>query len=210
VEDAPGPRTDIAGRRRPRYTVALVAGVALLLGVGVAAALLVGRSRTPPPATSRASRPGPEKRARAPATVPLAPSAPSVTAAAPPGKDALAGMLESARQDLNQGRYKEALAGYQALLRQAAGDVDALPHVGLILAIGRHADSALERFDRIIESNPDHPLAFFYRGQVLYRAKQDYAGAIRDWERYLVLVPSGKEHDNVAAFLKEARARQNP
>ena len=199
-----------AGRRPVRFTVALAAGVALLLVVGVAAGLLVGRPRTPQPARNEASLPPPGGRASAPATVQQAPSAEPSPRGEPLSRAALTGMLEAAGQHLNQGKYKEAMAGYQAVLRQEPGNVDALTHIGLILAVGGHADSALESFDRIITSNPDYPLAYFYRGQVLYRAKQDYAGAIRDWERYLVLVPTGKEHDNVAGFVKEARARQRP
>ncbi len=203
---ASSPGTGVNSRRPVRFTVALAAGVALLLAVGVAAGLLVGRSRTAQPARL----PPAGGRASTPATVQQAPSAEPSARGEPPSREALAGMLEAASHHLNQGRYKEAMAGYQAVLRQEPGNVDALTHIGLILAIGGHADSALETFDKIIKSNPDYPLVYFYRGQVLYRAKQDYAGAIRNWERYLVLVPTGKEHDNVAAFIKEARARQRP
>jgi cytochrome c-type biogenesis protein CcmH/NrfG len=201
----------VAGRRHPRSLIVLAAGVSLLLGVGVVAGILASRPRTPEPARPRVSLPGPGERGSAPAPkVPLVPSEEPVARGEPPKREALAGMLEAARQHLNQGRYKEAMAGYQAVLQQEAGNVDALTHIGFILAVGGHADSALESFDKIVKSNPDYPLVYFYRGQVLYRAKQDYAGAIRDWERFLTLVPTGKEHDNVAAFIKEARARQRP
>lgn len=214
VEAGPGagsrPGGDVAGRRRAHYPIAVVAGVLLLLGVGVVLGILTGRSRTLEPATPQASIPRPGGRGTALTKPLLAPSGEPAPREAPLSREALAELLETARQHLNQGRYKEAMAGYQAVLRQEAGNIDALTHIGLILAIGGHADSALESFDKIIKSNPDYPLVYFYRGQVLYRAKQDYAGAIRDWERYLALVPTGKEHDNVAAFLKEARARQRP
>jgi tetratricopeptide (TPR) repeat protein len=200
----------VAGRRRVLHAIALVAGVSLLLGAGVMVGILTGRSRPLEPAVPQPSRSAPGERGIAPAKAAPAPSGELAARATPPNTEALAGMLESARQHLDQGRYKEAMAGYQAVLRQDAGNVEALTRIGLILAIGGHADSALESFDRIITSNPDYPLAYFYRGQVFFRAKKDYAGAIRDWERYLVLVPTGKDHDNVAALLKEARARQRP
>jgi tetratricopeptide (TPR) repeat protein len=199
----------LAGRLRARYPVALVVGVLLLLGVGVMVGVLAGRSRIPKLATPRAGLPVPGEPGSAPSKVRPAPSVEPVTRGEPSSREALAGMLESSSQHLNQGRYKEAMAGYQAVLQQDPANMDALTHIGLILAIGGHADSALESFDKIIASNPDYPLVYFYRGQVLFRAKQDYAGAIRDWERFLALVPTGKEHDNVAAFLKEARARQS-
>jgi hypothetical protein len=52
--------------------------------------------------------------------------------------------------------------------------------------------------------------ALFYRGQVLYRAKRDVAGAIRDWERFLELVPRGEERERIVALLGEARQGQPP
>jgi tetratricopeptide (TPR) repeat protein len=198
-----------AGRRPARMTIALAGGVVLLLAAGVAAGLLASRSRAPGPARARVPLPAVSEREDVPPTAPPAPVAADPSPrAAPPSKRELAVMLQAANQQLNQGRYKEALAGYQAVLREEPGNVDALTRVGLLLAIGGHPDSALERFDQIITAHPDHALAYFYRGQVLFRARQDYAGAIRDWERYLELVPSGSEHDTVAGFLQEARNRQ--
>jgi cytochrome c-type biogenesis protein CcmH/NrfG len=43
---------------------------------------------------------------------------------------------------------------------------------------------------------------------VLYEQKQDYAGAVTSWERYLTLVPKGEEHDRVVALVQTARSKQ--
>jgi tetratricopeptide (TPR) repeat protein len=120
----------------------------------------------------------------------------------------LAGMLSAARRSLMEGRYSEAIAAYQAVLKRDPKNVDAMTHLGLIVAIGGHADTALETFDKAAEINPAYPPVYLYRGQVLYEVKQDYRGAVRAWERFLALVPKGEDHDRVAALVKEAQAKQ--
>ena len=135
-------------------------------------------------------------------------------AGATPGRpippEMLQGMLQAARQSLMAGRYAEAIAAYQAVLKREPRNVDALTHLGFIVALGGHADTALETIDKALAIDPDYALAHYYRGQVLYEAKGDPAGAIKEWERFLVLVPSGTEHDQVQALIKDARGRPSP
>ncbi len=119
-------------------------------------------------------------------------------------------MLEAARQSLHAGRYSEAIAAYQAVLKRDPKNVDALTHLGFIVALGGHADSALETIDRALAIDPNYPLARYYRGQVLYEAKRDTAGAIKEWERFVALVPSGPEHDQVQALIRDARGGRTP
>jgi tetratricopeptide (TPR) repeat protein len=129
-----------------------------------------------------------------------------------PGKpvppEILAGMLRAARQSLEDGRYPEAIAAYQAVLKRDPRNVDAMTHLALIVAIGGHADAALEAFDKAVAIDPQYAPIYLYRGQVLSEVKQDYPGAVRAWERFLALVPSGEDHDRVTALVKEARAKQ--
>ncbi len=120
----------------------------------------------------------------------------------------LAGMLQAARQSLFDGQYQPAIAAYRAILKRDANNVDAMTHLALIVAIGGHADSALETWDKALRIDPNYAPAYLYRGQVLYEVKQDYAGAVKAWERYVALVPQGEDHDRVTTLLEEARAKQ--
>jgi tetratricopeptide (TPR) repeat protein len=119
----------------------------------------------------------------------------------------LQGMLQAARTSLFEGRYGEAIAAYQAVLKRDPKNVDALTHLGFIVALGGHADAALETLDRALALDPDYPAALLYRGQVLYELKQDYAAAATSWEKFVALVPRGQDHDRVAALVLEARRR---
>jgi tetratricopeptide (TPR) repeat protein len=119
----------------------------------------------------------------------------------------LRGMLQAARTSLLEGRYAEAIAAYEAILKRDRKNVDALTHLGLIVAIGGHADPALETIDRALAIDPNYPPALLYRGQVLFEAKKDYSGAARAWEKFLAVVPEGEDHERVQALAREARLR---
>lgn len=210
----PAPAPARAVRERPpvargwtRSPLTLAVGAALLLVFGVVIGVSVGRYTEPVPETPMpaASTPGLPMAAmpppdRAPASGPVRPIPPEM----------LRGMLQAARQSLMDGRYSEAIAAYQAVLKRDPKNVDALTHLGFIVALGGHADAALETIDKALALDPRFALAHYYRGQVLYEAKRDAAGAIKEWERFVALVPSGPEHDQVQALLKDARAGRLP
>lgn len=174
----------------------LVFGV--LLGLGVARYSIPSSSGLPAASGSR----------------PLAPSTgdgpaggASRGAGRPLDRETLGGMLRAARASLVAGRYGDAIAAYQAVLKRDQTNVDALTHLGLLLAIGGHADTALTMFDQALGHDPTYPPALFYRGQVLYEVKKDYPGALKSWDKFLAVVPQGAEHDRVAALARDARTR---
>ena len=185
----------------------LVFGVAI--GVGIVRYTEPDRmADTPPAPGSRplASLDAPSAAAEAPsaANAPRGPVTPQM----------LQGMLEAARASLFAGRYGEAIAAYQAVLKRDPNNVDALTHMGLIAGMaarGEHGpemvDRALGLFDRALALAPDYPPALLYRGQLLYEAKKDAAGAIRSWERFVTVVPAGEDRTRVERMIAEAKAR---
>ena len=203
-----------AGRQGwTRHPFALVGGAAAILLFGVVIGAGVSRYAEPEPA---AMPPGPGLgvplppdlgAVRMPPAPGIGPQA-STAAPRPLPPEMLAGMLQAARQSLMAGRYQEAIAAYQAVLKRDPRNVDAMTHLGFIVAIGGHADAALESFDRVLTIDPRYAPVYLYRGQVLYEMKQDVPGAINAWERFLTLAPSGQERDQVAALIKDARAKQ--
>ncbi len=200
------PEAAPARRGFARHPAALAGGATLVLVFGIVIGLNVGRFAQPeqPMAASESLNPGPGLPGNA------AVGRPNV--ALEPGKPVppavLAGMLNAARQSLTEGRYAEAIAAYQAVLKRDPRNVDAMTHLGLIVAIGGHADSALETFDKAATIDPAYAPIYLYRGQLLYEVKQDYPGAVKAWERFLALVPSGEDHDRVATLVKEAQDKR--
>ncbi|MBI4635323.1 MAG: tetratricopeptide repeat protein [Candidatus Rokubacteria bacterium] len=201
----PAPPPDV-GPRRPawRHPVTVSVGAVALVGFGVALGAGVVRYTEPDP-TAGMAMPG-SRPAAAPVVAP--PSA-GGDAGAPRqvSPETLKGMLEAARASLFAERYGEAIAAYQAVLKRDPENVDAMTHLGLIVAIGGHADSALETFERALKIDPNYPPALLYRGQVLYETKRDVAGAIRSWETFVAVAPAGEDRERVLKMIAEARAR---
>lgn len=200
------PRAEPAPRPWTRSPAAIAAGGVALLVLGIALGVGVSRYSAPDQSTvPPGSRiPGPTL----PDPGPLMPGAPGTGAAGrkiPP--EVMARMLEAARQSLMDGRYQEAIAAYQAVLARDSKNVDAMTHLGLIVAMGGHADTALETFDKALKIDPKYPPALLYKGQVLYEVKQDYAGAIKVWERFVTVTPPGEDRQRVAVLIEEARTK---
>jgi len=206
----PQPRTTVVRAPRASWTrhpatFAAAAVVLVIFGViiGVNAGRFTERDETFTPPGARIPVPGPPPSPVGPPMARLEPGKPI-----PP--EMLAGMLQAARQSLFEGRYSEAIAAYQAVLKRDERNVDAMTHLGLIVAVGGHADSALETFDKALKIDPKYAPAYLYRGQVLYEQKQDYAGAVAAWERFMALVPKGEDRDRVAELVARAKNKQPP
>ena len=128
----------------------------------------------------------------------------------------LRGMLEAARQALFAGNIRDAAAAYQAVLKRDENNVDALTHYALIVAMAaqQHPDRgasmidlALSTFDKALAIDPDYAPALLYRGQVLYEARRDSAGAIRSWEKFIAVAPPGEDRDRVLKLIAEAKSK---
>jgi tetratricopeptide (TPR) repeat protein len=199
-------RPDAAPRSWTRRPAAIAVGSVALLGLGIALGVGVSRYSAPDEtAVAPGSRiPGPAL----PDPGPLMPGAPGTGPAAraiPP--EIMARMLQAARQSLMDGRYQEAIAAYQAVLARDSKNVDAMTHLGLIVAMGGHADTALDTFNKVLTIDPKYPPALLYKGQVLYEVKGDYDGAIKAWETFVTVTPPGEDRQRVAVLIEEARGK---
>ena len=200
---APAPLPAVPRPSAWRHPAALAVTGGMLLVFGVAVGVGIVRY-TEPDTTANMPQAG---------TRPLADLTPGPGAGTPtPGDGAsrvppevLRGMLDAARQALFAGEYGQAIQAYQAVLKRDPQNVDAMTHLGLIVAIGGHADTALETFDKALALDPNYGPALLYRGQVLYDAKRDVPGAIRAWERFLAVTPPGEDRARVAKLIDDAR-----
>ena len=190
-------------RRPAALVVGSLAVLVLGIGLGVGITRYTAPDETMVPPGSRVPVPS------LPDPGPLLPGAPGTGAAnmkqIPP--EMLARMLAAARQSLFEGRYQEAIAAYQAVLKRDPKNVDAMTHLGLIVAMGGHADAALETFDKALALDPKYGPALLYKGQVLYEVKQDVPGALKAWEGYLALNPTGDDRRRVVALIEEAKSK---
>ena len=206
VEPEP-PRVEATAPRGSawRHPIALGTFAALLVAFGVALGAGVVRYTEPDPMAGQLQTGSRPLAALPPESTP--PPSSSGGRVVPP--EVLRGMLQAARSSLGAGRYGEAIAAYQAVLKRDPKNVDAMTHLALIVAIGggpEHADRALETFDKALAIDPSYLPALLYRGQVLYEVKKDVGGAIRSWEKFMALAPPGEDRDRVAKMIADARA----
>jgi tetratricopeptide (TPR) repeat protein len=118
----------------------------------------------------------------------------------------LGGMLQAAHASLDAGRYQEAIAAYTAILKRDPRNVEAITHLGVILAIGGHQADALEAFDRALAIDPDYAHALWDKAGV-QEARQDHAGAIATLERFVRVAPAGPDRDRAQERLRDAKAK---
>jgi tetratricopeptide (TPR) repeat protein len=199
---APAPPGRRAAWRHP-IAVAASGAAVLVFGIGIGAGIV--RYTTPEPPDPP---PMPGSRPLAPIEGP--PAAPGGGAPRAVTPEVLQGMLQAARASLFEGRYGEAIAAYQAVLKRDPKNVDAMTHLALIVAIGGHGDQALETLDKALSLDPNYPPALLYRGQVLYEVKNDAAGAIKSWEKFLAVAPPGEDSDRIKKMIAEAKANPTP
>ncbi len=214
VEPEP-PRVEATAPRGSawRHPLALGTFAVLLVAFGVALGAGVVRYTEPDPMAGQLQTGSRPLAALPPESTPppssSAPPSSSGGRVVPP--EVLRGMLQAARSSLAAGRYGEAIAAYQAVLKRDPKNVDAMTHLALIVAIGggpEHADRALETFDKALAIDPSYLPALLYRGQVLYEVKKDVGGAIRSWEKFMALAPPGEDRDRVAKMIADARSRR--
>jgi tetratricopeptide (TPR) repeat protein len=210
-------RIERAPSRRPawRHPIATAVAAVLLVGFGVALGAGIVRHATPDPDAGTpmtGSRPLAEL---SPAPLPAGGVDPPVPRAVTP--EMLQGMLRAARASLFEGRHQDATAAYQAVLKRDPKNIDALTHLGLILALNAQGtehdaliDHALRLFDRALAIDAQYPPALLYRGQVLYEAKHDVAGALASWDKFLTVTPPGEDRDRVAKMIADAKRRTGP
>ncbi len=194
------PPTPVSRARRP---LLLTGGALGILVFGVVLGVLVVRYTSPTPPDPMAAVPGPS--AIPEPDVPGPSGEAGGAKALPPGM--LEGMLKAAHQALDAGQYQQAISAYKAILKRESRNVDAITHLGIILAVAGHADGALEAFDRALAIQPDYPHALWDKARVLYEQRQDYAGAIATWERFVAVTAPGSDHEQARALIREAKAK---
>ena len=171
-----------------------------LLVFGVILGLLVSRYSTPaPPEPGMATAPHEAPPAGPPGTT-------GGGAPRPIPKEMLEGMLKAAHQSLDAGRYQEAIAAYTAVLRREPRNVDAITHLGVILALAGHHAEALEAFDRALAIQPDYAHALWDKAGV-QETLQDHGGALATLERFVRVAPPGADRDRAQERIRDARAR---
>lgn len=102
---------------------------------------------------------------------------------------------------INQGKEKEAEAYIARLPQGTKIDPDTLLNAGIKSYNDKDLKGALERFNRVVQENPDLPTAYYYRG-LTYLGMNQSAEAKADFEKVLQLDPNHPNADEVREYIK--------
>ena len=115
-------------------------------------------------------------------------------------------ILALADQYAQEGRARDAIATYQAVLALDKDSVPALDGLALILVQSNENDGALVALDRVLALRPRDPDALFLKGLALYK-KQDWKGAVDVWTIYLDVGEFHPAADMVRPLYADAKSR---
>jgi cytochrome c-type biogenesis protein CcmH len=123
---------------------------------------------------------------------------------------ATAALLQEGKQAFAKQEFAKAIEAFKQVLAQEPNQAEAHAYMGFILIQAGHGDGALMAFDKALAVAPNFPMALWGKGMVLYRDKQDYAGARPVLEKLLQLMPPGEERNEITKVLAEIPASGGP
>lgn len=125
----------------------------------------------------------------------------------------------AARAMIEDGRYADAYAHYQKMLKIFPGDADALVNYGLLAARLGHPEEAMDSWQSAAALDPDQANAHLYLAEG-FDQSGEAASAVRHWKKYLQLTaahpddPSARAMEPGKAAIgladDEARLHQSP
>lgn len=102
---------------------------------------------------------------------------------------------------INQGKEKEAEAYMAKLPAGTKIDPNSMLNVGIKLYNEKDLNGALERFNRVVQENPDLANAYYYRG-LTYLGLNKTAEAKADFQKLLELEPNNPNAEEVREYIK--------
>jgi cytochrome c-type biogenesis protein CcmH len=196
------------GARFGGQRAGLVAACALTLAVPVAAVLLYGQLGNPRAAATLAMPQAPEPHAQdADNDMALAINALAQRLRASP--DDPDGWYMLARSYETLGRYNDAVAAYQEVLRRVPGQPAVLADLADALLSARQGqpdEASIGAVAQALEAEPDQPKALALAGMMALR-RGDAAEALMHWERLRALLPPDSEvARQIQTNISQARA----
>jgi len=119
-------------------------------------------------------------------------------------------LLQEGKQAFAKQEFAKAIDAFKLVLAQEPNQPEAHAYMGFILVQAGHGDGALMAFEKALAVAPNFPMALWGKGMVLYRDKQDYAGARPVLEKLLQLMPPGEERNEITKVLAEIPTSGGP
>ena len=106
-------------------------------------------------------------------------------------------------------QFSQAIEVYSRALEIDPKNADVHTDMGIMYRKKRDFDRAIAEFKKAAELDPEHVNSRYNLGIVLLHDKQDIKGAIKAWEDYLRVEPTGPRADNIRNQMDKMKAMVN-
>jgi len=103
-------------------------------------------------------------------------------------------------------QFDQAIEAYSKALEIDPNNADVRTDMGIMYKKKRNYDRAIAEFKKAAELNPRHVNSRYNLGIVLLHDKGDIKGAIKAWEDYLRVEPTGPRADNIRSQMDKMKA----
>ncbi len=98
--------------------------------------------------------------------------------------------------------YEKAIGAYSKALAIDPRNADTLTDLGVAYRRIRNAEKAIDAFRRAAQTDPSHSTSRYNLGVVLFHDLNDREGAIKAWEEFLQIEPSGEKAEQVKRMVE--------
>jgi tetratricopeptide (TPR) repeat protein len=103
-------------------------------------------------------------------------------------------------------QFNQAIETYSKVLQIEPKNADVRTDLGIMYRKKGDYDRAIAEFKKAAEVNPKHVNSRYNLGIILLHDKQDIKGAIRAWEDFLRVEPTGPRADNIRNQMDKMKA----
>ena len=118
-------------------------------------------------------------------------------------KNEVPSLLAEGKDAFAKRQWPKAIEALKKVLAADPNQPEAHTYMGFILIEAGHPDGALLAFEKALSNSPNFPAALWGKGMILYRDKQDYAGARQVFEKLVTMLPAGRERAQVEKLIAE-------
>lgn len=117
--------------------------------------------------------------------------------------------LQLAEAYLRAGQQDKAILTYQAVITQAPDNPQPRLNLAILYFYAGKYDQSIASLQEILKRDPDHKEAHYWYGYVLGIGKKDYAGGVRELEKYVELAQTGIDVEKARQDIEEWKKAAN-
>ena len=109
-------------------------------------------------------------------------------------------LVQAGEMYYHHGAYSDAGSYYKRALEVKDDVIVRNQYASSLFYLG-DADGALQQYGKVLDKSPKNDIALFNSGMIRYKAKKDFAGAIKSWQTLLKDYPNHPQREKVQSLI---------